>query len=301
MKRIGVLRGGKGKNYETSLINGGDLIIYLHKNLADKYKPVDILIDKENVWHLGGVPISPSGLIHKVDIVWNTAHNSVANILDQFTIPHISVSAFFSMLQNDNQKLAEHIKSLNVKVPKKIIFPVYQPDFDGPLHTYVIKKAKEVHQKFGSPWVVTAYTEDKSMGIHLAQTFPELVRAIEDGVHHGKSILVEEFIKGNVISIHSVANFRGEDVYVFPPKNVFGSISANQKEKLINLTKDLHNHVGVNHYLKSIFVLNKRGEVYLLQIEAIPHLEQDTSLEQACVSVGTKMRHIVEHILENVL
>ena len=151
------------------------------------------------------------------------------------------------------------------------------------------------------------------MGIHLAKTFPQLVDAIEDlsaqagDVKHKESILVEEFIVGKVASVHSVTGFRmgdlpaqAGDIYVFPPINVFGDLSSDEKEKLITLMKDLHKHVGAKHYLKSDFLLNKRGKVYLLDFESTPNLKTHSHFAQACESVGVKMHHVVEHILEQV-
>jgi hypothetical protein len=137
------------------------------------------------------------------------------------------------------------------------------------------------------------------MGIHLAKTFPELVDSIEDGVKHERSILVEEFIAGKVASVHSVPMFRNEEIYIFPLGNSFGIFSNEEKEKLSNLVKILHKHIGAKHYLKSDFVLTPRGKVYLLQIEEIPDLKPDSHFSQVCISVGANTHNVVEHILDS--
>jgi len=64
-RRVGILRGGTGEHYASSLKKGGDIILYISENLSNKYKVVDILIDKDHIWHLGGLPISPSDLAHR--------------------------------------------------------------------------------------------------------------------------------------------------------------------------------------------------------------------------------------------
>ena len=46
------------------------------------------------------------------------------------------------------------MKSVGVQMPRSMVLPVYQKDFDGPRERYAIKKAKEVHEKFGAPWMV---------------------------------------------------------------------------------------------------------------------------------------------------
>lgn len=272
-KVIGIVRGGSGEHYTSSLKKGGEIISYLLENLSDKYKPIDILIDKEDVWHLGGVPIVPANLVHKVDIVWNLSHPSISTTLDNFSIPNISVSSFSHTFENSKEMLREHMKKLGVQMPKQILSP---------------KSAREVLEKFPAPWRV---------GDKLVKTFPELIKLIENN----KSILVEEFIAGKVASIHSVPHFRNEEIYIFPPVNVFGSLSSGDREKLIILVKDLHHHLGAKHYLKSNFILNSRGKIYLLDFESVPNLKSFSHFSQACESVGAKMHHVVEHILEGAL
>jgi len=45
-KRIGILRGGMGDFYETSLKEGGDIILYLLDNLSEKLKVIDTQVLK---------------------------------------------------------------------------------------------------------------------------------------------------------------------------------------------------------------------------------------------------------------
>ncbi|MEK7471431.1 MAG: hypothetical protein AAB623_02160 [Patescibacteria group bacterium] len=301
IKRVGILRGGAGKHYLSSIKKGGEIISHISEKLGDKYKVVDILVDKDYIWHLGGVPINTSDLVNKIDVVWNISHPSFSNILDSLTIPNISNSSFSSTLENNKDFLCEHMKQVGIQMPRSVVLPLYQKDFDGPRERYSIKKAKEVFEKFSSPWIIKSFTEDESMGIHLAKTFPELVNAIEDGVKHEKSILVEEFIAGKIASVHSVPKFRGEDIYTFPLGNSFGIFSFTEKEKLTALAKDLHKHVGDSYYFKMDFILNPHGKVYLLQIDGVPDLKPDSHFSQVCEFVDAKTHNVIEHILEQVL
>jgi len=275
-KRVGILRGGSGKHYASSLQKGGEIIMHITENLGEKYKPVDILIDKDYIWHVNGIPVNPSDLMHRVDVVWNTSHPSFSSILESLSIPNIGGGAFSSALDNSKEMLREHIKSIGLKIPRQIISP---------------KNAREVFEKFGSPWIIKTLNE-----INLVKTFDELTEAI-----NGKNnVIVEEFIAGKVASVHSVPMFRGQDLYTFPLGNSFGIFSTEEKETLSNTAKDLYKHIGVKHYLKSDFVLTPRNKVYLLQIEEIPDLKPNSHFSQVCESIGAKTHHVVEHILESV-
>ena len=102
-KRVGILRGGTGKYYASSLKKGGEIILHISENLADKYKVFDILVDKDYIWHLNGVPVNPGDLISKVDVVWNTSHPSFSNILESLSIPNIGIG-FFSSIFREQQR-----------------------------------------------------------------------------------------------------------------------------------------------------------------------------------------------------
>jgi len=303
-KIVGILRGGEWEDYERSLNDGRKLISHIFENLSHKWKPVDILIDKDGIWHFGGLPIEPAKLINKVRVIWNTSHPNYSKILQDLSIPNVGIN-HFSKLLTSRELLKEHVKKIGINMPRAFVIPVYQEDFDGPLEDYVIKKAKEIFNKFSSPWIIKPLTEDLNIGIHLVKTFPELVEAIADDVKHKKSILVEEFISGKNISIHSVAGFRGEDIYTFPPvenkKDIIispGKFTSLEKEKLFKNTKSIFEHVSALHYLKSNFILHPKRGIYLTQIEFFPNLDKDFCFHKSCESVGTKAHNVVEHILE---
>ncbi|MEO5635119.1 MAG: hypothetical protein ABIS26_00095 [Candidatus Paceibacterota bacterium] len=297
-KRLGVIRGGEGEHYISSLKKGGEIILHINDNLSDTWKVSDILIDHNGVWHFSGVPIVPAELASKVDLVWDTTFPGMSNTLKSLSIPSIGNDPFFSALEKNNDFLKNNVRELGISMPRSIVLPLYQEDFDGPRERYSIKKAKEVHEKFGAPWLVKSFTPDSNMGIHLAKTFGELAGAIEDGVKHDKSILVQEFIAGKVASVHSIPNFRSEKVYTFPLGNSFGNFSSEEKEKLINTVKGMYSHLGAKHYLKSDFVLNTRGKIYLFGIGSHPDLNVDSHFSQVCELIGIKASHVVDHILE---
>ncbi len=296
-KRVGIIRGGGLGDYNTSLKQGGEIISHIFDNLFSKWKVVDVFIDKENVWHVGGVKIELAMLPQKVDVVWSVAHPSVSSVIDNLRIPQINISSFSFLLRQNNDALANHIAEIGLKMPKKIVLPAYQPDFDGAVDNYILKKAKEVHQKFAAPWVVKSFTPDLDMGVHLAKTFPELVRSIEDGVNHNHSILIEEFIYGKNASMHSVTGFRDKDIYIFPPNGEH----KNEREALIFAARDLHAHLGVGHYLKSDFTIHPKRGIFVTGITLNPDLKEGSHFHNTVESVGAKMHHIVDHMLEQVL
>jgi D-alanine-D-alanine ligase-like ATP-grasp enzyme len=300
-KRIGILRGGEGDYYETSLKNGSDLLLHVYENLNKNFKVLDILVDSKGIWHFNGLPIMPADLFHKVDLVWNVSHPNFSQILKNFSIPFIESK--FSILNKNNREILNHYIKNNVKVnmPRNVNLSVYEENLDGPPEEYAFKKAQEVFQKFTSPWII------KSNLTQVVQTFPDLVNAILNSTNYQKSILVEESIPGKVFSTHSVSNFRNQDIYVFPPEGFHPN--AAEKVELIELAKSLHKHLGQNHYLKSDFILkpkkfnqnNQGSQLYLTNLETIPNLYPDSQLSKSCQIVGAQTSHVLEAIIMSAL
>ena len=323
IKRVGIIRGGTGNQHASSVRKGGNIISHIFENLSDKYKTVDIFIDKNGNWHANGLPIIPVDLVRKVDIVWDISeHPSSSVTLDDFSIPNVGKRHFLKVLENNNDMLRKYMKEIGVQMPRSMVLPVYQEDFsaeggsasggEGSINLYAIKKAKEVFEKFSAPWVVKSFTPDSNMGIHLAKTFGELSEAIEYGVNHNKSILIEEFIAGKPSTVHSISGFREKDIYIFPlidisigekaptPKGV-GIPTESVGKKINDIIKILHNHLGIKYYLKSDFVLSPKRGFFLTNIESLPDLRKGSHFEQSCQYVGAEIHHVLEHILEKVL
>ena len=260
-------------NYKKSIKEGGDLILYIAENLTDKYKPIDIFIDQSDVWHLGGLPILPADLMHKVDLVWNVAHPSGASILQSFNIPQISQNPFYSALENNQEALRQHLKSIGVGMSRYIISP---------------KNARAVHEKFPAPWIVKVGNE-----IEVVKTFDELTNIL----NKVNNIIVEEFIAGKPSAVHTIPNFRNESIYVLVPDG----FTKEEKEKIIKFAKDLHKHLGAKYYLKADFTLHPKRGFFLTNITTTPDLRAHSHLEESLHSVGAKIQHLVEHMVESAL
>jgi D-alanine-D-alanine ligase-like ATP-grasp enzyme len=291
--RVGIIRGGEGSNYDQSIEHGGEILSYLHENLADKFKAVDILIDPEGVWHIQGLPIMPADLVHKIDVAWNTSGHDASVILDNIGIPYVGKNPVSSIFENNRSTYEEHLKKIGVNIPKHLVLPIYQKDFDKNLENYARKMGQEVFAKFGAPWTVRSYVPDKNLGIYVAKTYPELISSVYELAEKGKSILVEELIPGQEISMHSLSGFRGQHPYVFP----LVKFAHKEKDTITRLAEDLHSHLDASHYLNSNFVINPNRGIFLTSISFIPDFSPDSHFYSMCEAVGAKPHHIIEHII----
>jgi hypothetical protein len=294
MKRIGIIRGGNWSNYERSLKEGAEVSAFIKEHLGENWFPLDIFVDKDGAWHINGLPVLPSEVGTRAEIFWNASSPEVTSILENFGLRHVSVPSFPQALRESREMLRTHMmQTAGINMPRHILLPGYQKDFDGRIELYAAKKAMTVFEKFSGPWMVRSPSVQNAMGVHVAKTYPELVNAIIDAAEHGASVIVEELIPGREVSMHSLKNFRGEDLYVFPAR-----LSREEKDTLYKKIREIHDHTG-SDYLMARFILHPKNRIYLKHLEFTPSFGKDSDLHQVAESIGAKASHILESILEN--
>ncbi len=328
MIRVGVIRGGVSPEYDVSLRTGGHVLSHLRADaLKDKYTAIDMLLDKNGILHANGRPTDMADVHKKVDVVFNALHGDFGEdgkfqqLLEQWKIPYTGSGIFSSALGYNKKMAKDRFRDLGLKTPEHMLFPFYQPDFDGPEEDYPAKKAREVWQKMPAPWIVKPLTGGSSMGVHACKTFPELVRAFEVGMRQGVSVVVEELILGKEATVGVVENFRNKPLYTFPAveirlhknKNSFdyedkyyspanrvapGNFSLDEKVQLEYLAKLIHTEFNLDHYSTTDFIVHPKRGIYVLEVNTLPGLTPASTIPQALESVGSNMPEFIDHIIK---
>jgi D-alanine-D-alanine ligase-like ATP-grasp enzyme len=294
IKIVGIVRGGSDENYKKSLHLGGQVFSCINENLSSQWKPIDILIDKEEVWHHRGLPTKLPELINKVDLLWNFAHPKYFSLLENLSIPNINFSVFSKIIIEDKNKLKEHIQNIDIQIPRHMIFSAYSKDLDGPKEKYILKKAQEVLNKFPAPWIVKTFIPESNTNIFLVKTFPELINTLRDVFNSNKSVLIEEFIPGKIIPVHLLSGFRSKDVYIFP----LGRFLEKEKKEIEEKALRIFKHLQEKNYLRADFLLSSKNKIYLINLEFSPDLSENSYFLKACEDVGARASDVINHILE---
>ncbi len=327
MIRVGVIRGGLSNEYKVSLLSGASVLKELIKEpLCNKYKAIDIYIDKDNVWHINGVPSSLDIISKEVDVIFNALHGDfgedgvVQELLENYKIPYTGSGPIESALGYNKILSKDQFNKLNIKTPRHILFPVYQKDFDGSLDKYAREKASEVFNKLPPPWIVKPLTGGSSMGIHVCKTFDSLVSAFNLGVNQNVSVIVEEFIEGKEATVGVIDNFRGKDLYTLPPVEIRipktssffdndakyngkseeicpGCFSEEEKIELERLASFIHKGLGLRHYSRSDFIVHPKKGVYALEVNTLPGLTTESLLPKSISAIGLNLSDFIEHII----
>ncbi len=309
---VAVLRGGPSEEYEVSLKTGQAVIGGLS---SDKYEVKDILIDKDGVWHLRGVPVRPIKALEQVDVVFIALHGKygedgkVQKLLDTHNIPYVGTDSLASAVAMNKALARTVLKNAPFKHPEHRIFEK---------NTISRKDVFDVFRHFPQPSVVKPVNEGSSVGVSLVRSFDELLYALTYAFSFSDKIIVEQYIKGREATVAVAEGFRGEDLYVFPPveivttKNAFfdydekyagyakevcpAVFERSVADELLNSAKFAHHTLGLRDYSRSDFIVAKDG-VYFLEVNTLPGLTEESLVPKAVNAVGATLPQFLDHLL----
>jgi D-alanine-D-alanine ligase len=327
MIRVGVIRGGVSSEYDVSLATGSNVLSHLRGDtLSHKYVPIDILIDKEGVWHMQGKPASMENVFHCVDVIFNALHGDfgedgkVQQMLEQWQIPYTGSGPFASAVAYNKLLSKEQFSHLGVKTAQHVICPPYNEAIDGTIEMYAKSNARTIWEKMSPPWVVKPVSSGSSVGVHIAKTYPNLVEAFEQAANEQIPVFIEEMIEGKEATVAVIEEFRGRRAYTLPPieirvpkSNSFfdyeakysgiskeicpGNFTSVEKEELERLASLIHTGLNLDHYSRSDFIVHPKRGIYALEVNTLPGLTDESLVPKALSAVGATMPDFIDHLL----
>lgn len=311
--RVGVLRGGPSSEYEVSLKTGGSVL----QSLPEHYQPHDIFIDRSGRWHWLGLPSQPQQVAKKVDVLFNALHGEygedgkLQSELDLLGVPYTGSKTFASAVGMNKVLSKQIFKQAGLKVPQGVLLKL------GEHRNY----AKTAHEKVAPPWIIKPADRGSSVGLFFANTFPELADAIEQAFAVSPNVLVEEYIPGREATCGVIDNFRGHERYALPAieirrpgnKKIWnytdkysgetqeicpGNFLEHERRTIEELAKKAHEALGLRHYSRSDFIINPRGQIYLLETNTLPGMTAESLLPKAVAAVGCPYPEFLDHLIQ---
>jgi D-alanine-D-alanine ligase len=320
--RVGVLRGGPSSEYEISLETGRAVLGVLRDKLSHKYRAHDVLIDKKGNWHIDGMPVDYKDLMLKLDVIFNALHGTygedgtVQHIFDVHGFPYtgsISLPSAIGM----NKVLSRNVfqkHGLKVPIGKEIL--------SMDIRTDIKNVAEELFRSFPMPAVVKPVSAGSSVGVSIAKTQDDLIKALQEAAKHGSSVIVEEYIHGIEATVGVIDGFRNQELYTLPvieirPYVEFFDYQAKYKSaseeiiparfdfkiktELENIARKAHKALGLRHYSRSDFIVSPRRGIYLLETNTLPGLTSESLIPKALRAVGSDLHELVDYLLESAL
>ena len=313
---VGVLRGGTSSEYDLSLKTGAAMIAALPE---DRYTVRDILIDKKGFWYVRGIPVTPVRALSQVDVVLNGLHGgvgedgTVGRLLERAGVAYAGSRPLASGLALNKIRARQILAQAGIRMPRGIAFRLPSPMTTGEM-------ARAVFERFGPPYIVKPSSEGSSHGISIAEHLVDLPEALGDVLDAFGSALVEEYIPGRQAVVGIIENFRNQAQYALPPARIVlpersriiershyleGSLhhlvpsdfTQPQKQALMDAAGMVHRALGLSHFSQAEFKITPR-HIYLLEVDAHPHLHQGAVFPQMLEAVGSSTSAFLEHSIQ---
>lgn len=315
--RVGVLRGGPSAEYHISLDTGKNIITALREDPAGTYHPQDIFIDKQGVWHIDGIPHAPEQALNKVDLIFNALHGSygedgkIQSFLEAHGMPFTGSDAMSSAIGMNKTLTKTVLKSHSIKTPRWL--ELSADDIQNDINQVVNKLFNSWHV----PMIIKPVSSGSSIGVSLIRNYHELPQALNEAALHG-NVLIEEYIPGIETTCAVIEGFRGQELYSLPPieirpENDFfdhsgkyeskaqeivpATFSNELKKEIEEIARSVHRSLGLRHYSRSDFIIHPRRGIYVLEVNTLPGLTNESLLPKALRSVGSSIHDFTQHIL----
>ncbi|MDE2041252.1 MAG: D-alanine--D-alanine ligase [Patescibacteria group bacterium] len=316
--RVGVLRGGPSNEYEISLNSGASVLDVLRSSFFDTYEPVDIFIDRNGVWHIGGVAVAPETAIHRFDVAFNALHGAygedgkIQHFLEAHQLPFTGTGSLGSAIGMNKVMSKKIFKSHGIPTP-----------YGGEVSSESIRRdvnslVSELYHSFLMPAVIKPAASGSSVGVTVVKYYDGLAAALVEAARHSDSVIIEEFIPGIEATCGVIEGFRGQEVYALPPieirpashffdyqakysgashEIVPATFSNALKRQIEELSAKMHRVLGLRHYSRSDFIIHPRRGIYALEANTLPGLTGESLMPKALRAVGSDMPEFIDHLI----
>ncbi len=318
--RIGVLRGGVSPEYDISIRSGGRVLAALQNT---NIIPIDMLVTKDGTFHVQGIERDIEEIPNLVDMVFIALHGTlgedgkVQQTLDSLKVPYNGGNPVSVRRTYDKTETKAVAKAIGLKVPDSYTLRGVEFVHESMKEGYAQDAAKEAWSHIAPPWVVKPIAGGSSKYTNYAATFPELVDAIQKSLEAKSDVLVETFVPGREIHVLVAEGFRNQPLYVSPPLEIFhgkkileegdrveGTFrSAIARDANPNFTREieaaaraLFTELGLKGSVTMDFIVTKKGLI-LLEVDALPALDEHSSLTRILESIGAPLSSYIENSL----
>jgi D-alanine--D-alanine ligase len=311
--RVGVLRGGPSDEYEVSLKTGRAVLDALD---TDRFRPVDVFIDRRGQWHVFGIPKSPARVLNKIDVAFNALHGQygedgrVQHILARSGVPYTGSSAAAAAKSMNKISAKSLLREVGIAMPQHV---VYSPSDSAQ------RKANKAHDLLGAPVVVKPIGRGSSIGVSITYTRADTAAALEAAGADGSRVLIEERVRGREATCGILRDFRGARHYSLLPVEIQphnadalfdygakyegeslevcpGNFSWQESIALQDSARRVHVSLGLGQYSRSDFILSG-DTIYFLEVNTLPGLSSASLLPRSVDAVGSSLTELVTHVI----
>ncbi|MCP4446890.1 MAG: D-alanine--D-alanine ligase [Myxococcales bacterium] len=295
-RKIGVLMGGLSSEKNVSISSGRAILGAL---IERGYDATGIFVDRDLDLVLRQ---------KEIDIAFLALHGRygedgcIQGMLELMGIPYTGSDVLAAALSMNKAKSKELFRLHNLPTP-----------------TYYLLNERELdevvgkHGDLGFPVVVKPIAEGSSVGVQLVRDINELPPACELALQYDSQVLVEQWIRGQEISVAVVEDRAlgaieietGNAPYDFAAKYDSKSsqyfipprVSPQRYRGILGQAEMAHRALGCSGATRVDMILSPTGNEYVLEVNSLPGLTPNSLLPKIAHAAGLAFEDLVEAIL----
>lgn len=312
---IAVLSGGPSSEHEVSLKSGEMVKDGLDK---ERYEPIPVRIFKNGTWELDARDIrkNAAGVFIAMHGTYGE-DGTVQSILETHGIPYTGSDSYASALGMNKFLSLRLFRDGGLSVPATILLT--QREWRKDFHAI----EKRVIQEIGFPLVVKPNNQGSSVGVHIVRKKEELREALAHTLGFYREVLAQEFIEGREFTcgvldhgwtesafpllpteiVPRASEFfdykakyeEGGSMEITPPEN----LSSHDVKNIRGSALSAHILIGASGFSRTDMIMDKKGTVYVLEINTIPGLTKESLIPKEAAASGMSFAKLLDTIVDS--
>ncbi|HBW13860.1 D-alanine--D-alanine ligase [Proteiniclasticum sp.] len=296
--KIGVIMGGISSEREVSLSSGREILNHINFN---GYEGVEIILDtKTDIFEkVKGIDFALLALHGKYG-----EDGTVQSILDSLEIPYSGCGMLSSALCMDKDLTKTVLRNHGVRTAE----------------WFVVKNAtdvtKEMVESLKYPVVVKPNRGGSSVATFICKSFDEVVEGVKEGLKVDSEVMVEEFIKGDEITVPILDGEALPTLIIKPVKGGFFDYQSKYEdggaeEVIIEYEEALQSEINelalttfsalkCDVYARVDFIV-RDGVPYLLEINTLPGMTRTSLFPKSAKGIGLSYQGLLDRIIQSSL
>lgn len=296
--KIGVIMGGISSEREVSLSSGREILNHINFN---GYEGVEIILDtKTDIFEkVKGIDFALLALHGKYG-----EDGTVQSILDSLEIPYSGCGMLSSALCMDKDLTKTVLRNHEVRTAE----------------WFVVKNAadatEEMVEALGYPVVVKPNRGGSSVATFICRSYNEVIEGIKEGLKVDSEVMVEEFIKGDEITVPILDSEALPTLIIKPVKGGFFDYQSKYEdggaeEVIIEYEEPLQSEINelalktfsalkCDVYARVDFIV-RDGVPYLLEINTLPGMTRTSLFPKSAKGIGLSYQGLLDRIIQSSL
>lgn len=169
-------------------------------------------------------------------------------------------------------------------------------------------------QELSYPMVVKPSAQGSSIGLSIIQNKPEFDDGVELARENGRTVLVEEYIKGREVTAAVVGNETYPLVEIVPTHDFYdykckytkgmseyfcpAVFPGETTKEIQSIALRIHKMFGCRHYSRIDFRVDENDDPWFLEVNTLPGMTSTSLVPKAAKAIGLSFEEFIQCVIE---